>query len=115
MAVPRQTSPVGDSPSTGASRRSPRSARYRAEAVRIQPFEAIARVVIMRRGELGLSQRELAERMGTSHSAISRIESGQHQTSVGTLKRLATALELRLLIGFERGPASSPKRDLVRV
>ncbi len=115
MTAPRATSPVGDSPSAGASRRSARSATYRAEAARIEPFEAIARVVIMRRCELGLSQRELAERMGTSHSAISRIESGQHQTSVETLKRLATALELRLLIGFERGPASRPERELVRI
>ena len=71
--------------------------------------------MIVRRGELGLSQRELAERMGTSHSAISRIESGQHQTSVETLKRLATALDLRLIIGFERGPSSNPERELVRV
>jgi ribosome-binding protein aMBF1 (putative translation factor) len=115
MPTPRPSSPVGDSPTSGASRRSARSATYREEATRIEPFEAIARVVIMRRGELGLSQRELAERMGTSHSAISRIESGQHQTSVETLKRIAEALELRLLIGFERGPLNHPERELVRV
>ena len=115
MVTPLPSSPVGDSPSAGASRRSARSATYRAEAARIEPFEAIARVVIMRRSELGLSQRELAERMGTSHSAISRIESGQHQTSVETLKRLAEALELRLLIGFERGPMSHSERDLIHI
>ena len=115
MATPLPSSPVGDSPAAGASRRSSRSATYREEAARIEPFEAIARVVIMRRGELGLSQRELAERMGTSHSAISRIESGQHQTSVETLRRLASALELRLLIGFERGPSGNPQRELVQV
>lgn len=115
MEIPQAGSPIGDSPSAGASRRSARSATYREEAARIEPLEAIARVVIMRRGELGLSQRDLAERMGTSHSAISRIESGQHQTSVETLKRLATALELRLLIGFERGPESHPQQELVRV
>ena len=41
--------------------------------------------------------------MGTSHSAISRIESGQHSTSVQTLQRLAAALEMRFVMGFEHG------------
>ncbi len=41
-----------------------------------------------------LTQQQLAERMGTSHSAISRVESGQHRTSVATLERLAQALEV---------------------
>jgi transcriptional regulator with XRE-family HTH domain len=67
----------------------------------------------MRRGELGLTQQVLAERMGTSHSAISRIESGQHRTSVATLERLAAALEVRLVLGFETGPREAPVRELV--
>ena len=57
-------------------------------------------MVIARRSALGLSQKELAARMGTSHSAISRIESGQHATTVETLRRLATALDTRLVVGF---------------
>jgi transcriptional regulator with XRE-family HTH domain len=64
---------------------------------------------------LGLSQKEFAERVGTSHSAISRIESGRHRTSVATLKRLAEALDLRLVVGFESGPLERPVRELVRV
>jgi transcriptional regulator with XRE-family HTH domain len=47
-----------------------------------------------------LSQAELAKRMGTSHSAISRIESGQHPTTVQTLRRLAEALDTHLVVGF---------------
>jgi len=35
-----------------------------------------------------ITQDELAERIGTSASAISRIESGQHVTSVRILERL---------------------------
>jgi transcriptional regulator with XRE-family HTH domain len=38
-----------------------------------------------------LTQQELAERMETSHSAISRIESGRHKTSAPTFQRLADA------------------------
>jgi transcriptional regulator with XRE-family HTH domain len=62
---------------------------------------------------LDLTQQGLAERMGTSHSAISRIESGRHKTSVETLRRLADALELRFVIGFESGSADRPVRELV--
>lgn len=39
---------------------------------------------------------------GTSYSQISRIESGRHRTSLGTLARIAHALDLRLPIGFEQ-------------
>ena len=69
--------------------------------------------MIRRRMELELTQEQLAERMGTSHSAISRIESGQHSTSVQTLQRLAEALGMRFLIGFEHGPAEQPVRELI--
>jgi transcriptional regulator with XRE-family HTH domain len=81
-------------------RRRARNPEYRAELERLAPYEALARIVIRRRGQLGLSQAELAQRMGTSHSAISRIESGQHATTVQTLRRLAVALETNLAVGF---------------
>jgi DNA-binding XRE family transcriptional regulator len=88
---------------------------YRAAHERLAPYEGIARFVIIRRAELGLTQEQLAERMGTSHSAISRIESGQHRTSVATLERLAQALEVRFVMGFETGPRDAPVRELVSV
>jgi len=50
---------------------------------------------------LGISQRELGVRVGTTASAISRIESGRHPTTARTLKRVFEALEGRLVIGFE--------------
>lgn len=94
-------------------RRAEGSAAYRAELRRLAQFEGIARLVIRHRAALGLSQQELARRVGTSHSAISRIESGRHKTSVGTLQRVAEALGLRLVLGFESGPLDRPKRELV--
>jgi uncharacterized protein with von Willebrand factor type A (vWA) domain len=63
VSVPEPTSPVGDDVSAGSSRRSARSARYRAEALRVKPFESIARRVITRRAELGLSRSALADRI----------------------------------------------------
>lgn len=95
------------------ARRATRSAAYRAEQERLAPYEELARLAIKHRAALGLSQEELAERMGTSHSAVSRIESGRHKTSVETLRRLAHALDLRLVVGFESGPPEHPVRDLV--
>jgi ribosome-binding protein aMBF1 (putative translation factor) len=92
-------SPVGTSHGESMRRRT-RNPEYRAELERLAPYEALARIVIRRRGQLGLSQAELAQRMGTSHSAISRIESGQHATTVQTLRRLAVALETNLVVGF---------------
>ena len=105
--------PIGTTAAEAGRRRAARSPVYRAEQRRLKQFEEIARLVIMHRGRLGLSQKELARRVGTSHSAISRLESGRHQTSVATLQRVATALGVRLVMGFESGPADRPKRELV--
>jgi transcriptional regulator with XRE-family HTH domain len=90
-----------------------REPRYRAARERLAPYEGIARYVTRRRAELELTQKQLAERMGTSHSAISRVESGQHRTSVATLERLAQALDVRFVMGFESGPREAPVRELV--
>ena len=106
-------SPVGTATAKARSRRALRSAAYRAEQERLAQFEELARLVIKHRGALGISQEELARRVGTSHSAISRIESGRHKTSVETLQRLAHALGVRFVIGFESGPADRPIRELV--
>jgi transcriptional regulator with XRE-family HTH domain len=86
------------------SRRS-RDPAYRAEFERLLPFERIARMVIEMRTARGWTQHELAQRMGTSHSVISRIESGRHQTSVETLKRLAAAFDTHVVVGFRRALA----------
>lgn len=56
------------------------------------------------RVKAGLSQRELARRLGVSPSLISQLESGQSNPSVGTLYSLVNELDLsldRLLRGTE--------------
>ena len=110
----KNVSPVGSTAIEGARRRARRSDGYREARERLAPYEQLARIVIRRRMRLGLTQQQLAERMGTSHSAISRIESGRHGTSVQTLQRLAEALEMRFVMGFEHGQADKPVRELVR-
>jgi len=87
----------------------------RAEHERLEAFEQLARLVILRRGQLGLSQADLARRMGTSASVVSRIETGQHPTNTATLKRLAEALDGRALLGFDFPVAGTPHREVVRL
>lgn len=46
----------------------------------------------------GLSQRELAGRMGTSQAAVARLEAGGVSATLTTLQRVATALNLTVSI-----------------
>jgi ribosome-binding protein aMBF1 (putative translation factor) len=108
-----KTSPIGSTTQQAQRRRARRSAAYRAEQQRLAQFEDLARLVIKHRAGLGISQKELARRVGTSHSAISRLESGRHKTSVETLQRVAEALGVRFVLGFETGPRNDPTRELV--
>lgn len=63
----------------------------------------------------GLSQRELAGRMGTTQSVISRLEEGGGaRNRIDTLARVATALGRHLIISFPAEiPSSMP--DAVKV
>jgi ribosome-binding protein aMBF1 (putative translation factor) len=111
----KAVSPIGSTHRAGSSRRARRSADYREELARLAPYERLARIVIGRRQALGLTQQQLAERVGTSHSVISRIESGQHPTSVTTLQRLAAGFETHLVVGFSDEPDAIVDRELVLV
>ncbi|MBU1089078.1 helix-turn-helix transcriptional regulator [Patescibacteria group bacterium] len=48
-----------------------------------------------------LSQKDLAEKVGTTQSALSRFESGGVSPTLRFLKKLAVALDTRLVVGFE--------------
>ena len=48
------------------------------------------------RRDLGLSQAEVAARMGTSQSAVARFESGDLDVRLSTVERYSTALGARL-------------------
>jgi ribosome-binding protein aMBF1 (putative translation factor) len=50
------------------------------------------------REALGLSQRELATRMGTSQAAVARLEAGGVGATLTTLQRVAGALHLKVTI-----------------
>jgi DNA-binding XRE family transcriptional regulator len=61
-------------------------------------FAAIADKVAERRVERGLSQRELAELVGTTQSAIARLERGGRPPRIDTLLKIAEALDCDLAV-----------------
>lgn len=105
--------PIGTSVTEDIAQQRAGDAGFREAYDRLRPFEEIARIVIMRRAQLGLTQQDLAERMGTTKSAISRIESGQHRSSTDTLRRIAEALGGHASVGFNFDAVAGP--DLVRL
>lgn len=60
----------------------------------------VARAVIKVRIEKGLTQKELAEKMKTKQSVISRVENAKTIPSLSFLKRLASVLNVPLQIQF---------------
>ena len=67
----------------------------------LRPEYEIARSLIELRIEKGLTQQEVAQKMNTTQSVISRLESGSANPSLATLKRLADALGARVVLRFE--------------
>lgn len=74
--------------------------KIRAEYERLQPEFALINEVLRARSEKGITQKDLAERVGTKQSVISRLESGRANPSVAFLKKLAQALNRHLEIRF---------------
>lgn len=64
---------------------------------------AVAGQMLKARSRAGLTQDVVAERMGTTKSAISRLESaGKHTPSLATLKRYAAAVGCELQVRLVR-------------
>lgn len=61
----------------------------------------IARSIIKARTERGLTQAQLAKKVKTRQSVISRVESAKTTPSLSFLKRLARALNISLQIQFK--------------
>lgn len=61
----------------------------------------IAKSVIRARIENGLTQKQLADKLHTGQSAISRLEGANTTPSISFLKRLATALNTTLQVQFK--------------
>jgi len=65
------------------------------------------------RTEAGLTQAELAERMGTTQSAIARMEGGGTRPTLETLEKLAGAVGGELVVGV--GENLSENRTIAKL
>jgi ribosome-binding protein aMBF1 (putative translation factor) len=61
---------------------------------------ALAQTFIAARAKAGLTQTEIAERMGTKQSYVARLESGRTLPSVRTLQKFADATGTKLKLQF---------------
>jgi len=109
MAKRAQISPLGDDVAAAVARRRA-DPKYAEVEQRYEQSMAIADLVVLHRTRRGMTQRELARRMGTSETAVARLESGFHLPSTETLRRLAAALGGRLTIGIEFRETHAPRR-----
>ena len=97
-----QVSPRGRTAIDAARGRARRSEEYREArdeyaAIReLRQRNWIAAHIRERRYELDLTQQEVAERAGTSHSFISKLEGGDHIPTIPVLKRILAVLDEEL-------------------
>jgi len=112
-------SPIGETVTESSERHARESQEYReakAEYAAIKELRKrnwIAAHIRERRYELDLTQKEVAEKAGTSHSFISKVEGGDHLPTIAVLKRILAVLDEDLLIGIERVEGDGDPERLV--
>ena len=87
---------------------------FRQEYARVDAEYALIEALVHARTTAKLTQAEVARWLGTTQSAIARLEGGQVSPSFATLRRYAEATGTRLTVGLEQinagedcGPACS--------
>jgi len=78
--------------------------KVRAEYEALEPQFRLIRDILLRRNELNLSQVRLAKLVGTQQPAISRLERGDGNISLNTLRKVADALKADLDISLKARP-----------
>lgn len=96
----------------GAKKHLLREAAFAYEYERLAPEYELARNLIRRRLELGLTQQQVAERVGTTQSVISRLENMSVLPSFSFLKRVAEALGCKLSVSLQPQDPQAEGTDL---
>ena len=63
----------------------------------------VCELIATTRNQLGVTQKQLADKSGVSQANISKIENGSYKPSISILKRIADGLGKRLVIEFTDG------------
>ena len=66
-----------------------------------QPDFQVTLAIAKARAKTGMTQKQLSEKTGIIQSEISKMENGNGNPSLKTLKKLAAGLGMRLVISFE--------------
>lgn len=74
---------------------------FEADLREVMPFAGAAAAILALRDEYELTQRQLADKIGTTQSVIARLESGERDFRIGVLNRISDALDLRWRLVFE--------------
>ena len=75
-------------------------AEFREEYARVDEEYALIEALVRARTAAKLTQAELAQRLGTTQSAVARLEGGRVSPSFATLRRYAEATGTRLTVGL---------------
>jgi transcriptional regulator with XRE-family HTH domain len=73
---------------------------FRHEYDELEPEFTIVQAMINARKNIGLTQKQLSDKTGIDQGDISRIERGEANPSLKTLKRLATGMNMKLRLEF---------------
>ncbi len=78
---------------------------YRKEYEALAPEFERAKTLVAARTKAGLTQAEVAKRMGTTQPVVARLEAGRQRPSLATLERYANAVgcELRISLTKKKG------------
>ena len=74
---------------------------FKVEYEALEPEFAIVQAIIDARKKSGYTQKQLSERTGIAQGDISKIEKGEANPSLRTLKRLASGMDMKLHLQFE--------------
>ena len=74
--------------------------QIKAEYDRLQPEFSLISALIKARKTKGYTQAQLAQKIGTKQSAISRLEGGQFNPTFSLLNKIAKALDSKIHICF---------------
>ena len=77
-----------------------RNPEFKAEYEALEPEYQLISAMIHARERQNISQRQLSERTGIAQADISRIETGDGNPTLQTLKRIADGLGMKLEIAF---------------
>lgn len=97
--------PVAFDPKAHAAEKREKSAEFRQAYDALEDEFAALSVLLQARKEAGMTQAEVAAKMGVSQPVLARIESSlgsrKHAPSLETLRKYAAACGKRLVIGMQ--------------